>query len=498
VTSSGTLGTVNNAGNLALAATSVLQGPVTNTGTILATGNLNFSGGLTNNGLVNLASGAGQVLSFSTLAGTGTYQMALGSSLTATGAVAGTLNFVLSGATTATLGTPTLLVDGAPGTVYSIGSVTGLVATSGPYVQYLAQDPVAGDLTIVTAANPALREMAANLTLTELLLSNVVNRPTSPFTALRTLDERPCRGGGFARGTIGQATVEGPSAAAAAVSNKNEAVYSGLQASYDMGCYDGRYNGWSLVAGLSGGVNSGNSKQGIFAINPIAGVAGAQTGTISTQFRQTYGGVYLAGRKDRFSGDVQVRYDSTSYDLSEAGTSVGLNGATTKTSAVTIGSRMAYTMPVGENGLSLTPQLGFSYTQAKGGTLRFSDGSTLELGDYESLVSFAGASLARSFKPTANGTVQSASISANYYSDSKGDRTSVFRSAAIPNGSDTIRTEGIGSFGEVSIGYTLFRELPSTGAGQPSQMSFGVRADARSGPKLSDAYSVTAQFRLTF
>ena len=56
------------------------------------------------------------------------------------------------------------------------------------------------------------------------------------------------------------------------LSNEVSGDYTSLQASADYGCYDGRFEGWSLVFGATGGVNNGSTTQDQFAFSGSGGV----------------------------------------------------------------------------------------------------------------------------------------------------------------------------------------------------------------------------------
>ena len=185
---------------------------------------------------------------------------------------------------------------------------------------------------------------------------------------------------------------------------------------------------------------------------------------------------------------------STGADL------LGIGDQKTNSTALTIGTRVNYSIPLNTSGLSLTPSAGFSYTRGKGGKVNFTDptsgtAATLTMGDTESLVTFAGATLVKVLPLTGNGASQNVFIATNIYSDLKGGRTSSFDDQN--GGHQDIKTNGLGSFGEVSLGYSYVHDL-SSAAGKASQVFMSVRADVRAGPQVSKAYSLTAQVRLTF
>ncbi|OZA07190.1 MAG: hypothetical protein B7Y02_14385, partial [Rhodobacterales bacterium 17-64-5] len=305
--------------------------------TFQADGTSTISGNLVNNGTVDMQNGTatGNVLNVTgALSGSGTYKLDADLSSTtrhvdqvSVGSVAsGThlaFNFNLIG--NSVVGNEALFFTS--GTAFdtnaalSSADVSGLVVLGAVTEQVVATSDGKG-FVIRTQANPAISSMANNLSLTQLVLSNIINRPTSPFVRTGTLEERACRSGGFARAVDGRATVDGSSTSSSGGAKQSTTIsanYAGAQISYDYGCYDGRYNGWSLVFGGNLGLNNGSTSQSVFKLDSLGNQdLTNKVGAIKTDFKQTYAGVYVTGRKGRVQGDVQLRYDDMKYDFSEA------------------------------------------------------------------------------------------------------------------------------------------------------------------------------------
>jgi outer membrane autotransporter protein len=390
-------------------------------------------------------------------------------------------------------GTAEVALQNGAGGLSTVGAVVNRVVETAPG---------SGQWRVLTIANPNVGGIAGTLSVTDLFIANVVNKPTSPFiTGLRGEDN--CSSGGFVRGLTGSASITGESANSGFTSETSlKGDYNGFQAGFDYGCFDDFINGWDLRFGLTFGVNDGSLSQSILGFDPLIGVSNTVTGTVvETDFTQNYVGAYTAFVRGSFFGDVQLRFDDTSFALSESGTvatQVGVNGQTYKSTATTIAARLNYSIPVNEAGtIALIPTAGFSHSSVKGGTLSFAGGERLELGDFESTVGFAGLIANIRFTPN-EGTFVVPFLGLTYYNDFAGDRESKFFNAgAGANDFEVIKTEGLGGYGELSIGVNYVSDVSKTfGAG--STFSAALRADARVGDNISDAYSLTAQMRLSF
>lgn len=366
----------------------------------------------------------------------------------------------------------------------------------------------ADNLRVVTSINPAVGGIAASAAMTQSIIGTVVNRPTSPFVSGLAAEEG-CSNGGYFRASTGIATVTGTAENNGVTdSTEIDTSFYGAQGGYDIGCYDGRFfDGWDGAAGFMAGFNNGTTDQGIFSSPTDPSL---QTGTSGSDFNQTYLGVYLAGSKDRVSGDLQLRFDSTDFTLSEtsfgAALPVGLDGLEFSTDSTTFGARFNYRYDVNEEkGINFIPTIGFNYTSVTGYTLgldggtkgpgQTADDALLEITPYDTVVGFLGGTLTRTKISESGDSATTGFISGNYYQDFGGDRTAYYTLGAQPT--DTIAVNSIGGFAEASIGLNYVRILES-GPGGAKQLNANIRADARYGANVSDSYSLTAQVRISF
>lgn len=494
----GTLGatTITNTASIALE-NGTLQGAVVNTGTIAVTGASILSGGLSGAGRVDLASTTGEsTLTFTGAAGSiGAHRFALNYDGTGTGdrliasggQIGGAQVFDITLSGDFTLGTEAVLVEGQTGIVNSF-SVNGTML--GGAVTYAVADS-GGNTVLVANANPGLGGIASGVSLTQSLITNVVNRPSPPF-ADGLAAERGCKQGGFARGVMGRSGVTG------AGGSRISASYGGLQAAWDVGCNDGRFlDGWDGAIGAMIGQNTGRSDQPILL--DLGAGAPTLTSTTQAEFRQTYAGVYVLGSRDGLTLDGQLRYDRTRFTLDErvqAGfAGLGLDGETTDfaTNGLNVTGRASWRMDLNDEGLSLEPTAGLSITRTDDARLRFTNGNVLDLEAHTATLGFVGATLARS--TVGGGTGQTVFASATYYKDLGRNPGASFTPAG---GTPTsIAAPAIDGFGEASLGWTYSRLLDQ-GPGGARQLNLNLRADTRFGGEMTDSYSLTAQVRLSF
>ena len=507
--------TINVGPGMTLAGTSLVNTGrvVLNSGTIAAAftnsgagilevnGAANITGTFANNSIVDMADGAtGDTLTISgATSGSGRYQMDLNLSDGTTDLVTATAGGVSAVRMdfTATPGGALL----SPITVFAGAGAgatleqTGL-PTGGAVLYAVAQNGT--NVQVVSQINPAVGGVAASAATTQSLIGTVVNRPTSPFVSGLAAEES-CSHGGYFRASTGIATVKGNSSNnSISTQSSISSQFSGVQGGYDVGCFDGRFfNGWDGAVGAMFGYNIGSTNQNVFS-DPISPTF--QTGTSGSEFKQSYFGLYAAGSKDRFSGDVQLRFDQTKFDLSEtvtSGTPVGLDGLSYSTKSTTVGTRFNYRFDLNEEkGTNFVPTFGFNYTSVTGDTLTLAGGETLEIKPFDTVVGFVGGTFAKT-KISSEGTSATTTfISGNLYKDFGGDRKAVYSSTALP-GPETISVGSIGGFAEASIGVNYVKILEN-GPGGAKQLNANIRADARFGPNVSDSYSLTAQVRLSF
>jgi hypothetical protein len=160
---------------------------------------------------------------------------------------------------------------------------------------------------------------------------------------------------------------------------------------------------------------------------------------------------------------------------------LGLNNAKFNTNSVNLTGRVSYRMDINDNGLNFVPTAGLSYSRTSGSTLNFTGGEKLQLNSFNSIIGFAGGTIAKTVISPAGDAGTTYFMSGNYYHDFAKDRTSVFTDAG--GGVSNITSGNIGGFGELSVGMNYVRILEDGPAGA-KQLNTNIRADARVGKNV--------------
>jgi hypothetical protein len=365
------------------------------------------------------------------------------------------------------------------------------------------------DLGILSQVSPAVGALAAGLSLTQDLVGSVTNRPTSPFVSGLATGE-PCSKGTWARLVGGQAELEGDATnefgggGLSTTSTTIDADYAGIQLGLDTGCFDARFNGWDLAAGMSVGFNQGNTAQTNFAAitDPGTGVStlsSTPVGTTTTEFEQQSVGAYLAARQGNLTIDFQVRKDSTDFVLNDNPIGqfegLGLNDTQFNAETLTASTRLNYAIDLGSMDMTFVPTIGVNASHTESSAITFASGDQLQINKYTTVLGFVGGTVARTVIAPSGTAGTTYFASANYYNDFSTDRVSVFTPTA---GSPTdISTTNLGGFGEVSFGVNRVAILNGGSAGV-KQLNASLRVDTRVGKAVSNAFSVTGQIRLSF
>jgi hypothetical protein len=358
-------------------------------------------------------------------------------------------------------------------------------------------------LSVYSQVSPSVNALASGLSLTQDLITSVVNRPTSPFvSSLATGDE--CSKGGWARVSGGQATLTDTNATNPSAI---DASYGGVLAGFDSGCFDGRYGGWDMAFGGSIGWNTGKTDQVLYAAltDPATGAISFDLsdpiGDISAEFDQRSYSAYLAARKDQLTVDVQLRLDQTDSVLNDtvrrAGVMpLGLTNAKYSSETTSISSRMNYTIEMNQAGMTFTPTAGLSLSQTSSSQIAFTTGETLQIEDYNTTLGFVGATLAKTVVAPSGTAGTTYFASANYYNDFSDDRIVTFRDTV--GSTNTTTTSNLGGFGEISLGLNHVTILDGRSSFGAKQMNASLRLDTRFGDAIADAVSLTGQIRLSF
>lgn len=490
-------------------------------------GVLNIDGALVNNGALALDDGTvGDVVTVAGgLSGDGLYRLdtdigaGVADRVVVTGGpVSGRLTFDLrdSGHSEPTFGQLATLLswdtafNGANS--FALANPVGLPEATERVIYLVVADDAAGEIQLVSAANPAVGAISGNIVLTQSLIGTVINRPSSPYTTGIGFEaDRACRMGSWARAVGGTADATGatrgaelPNGQRISVESTIDASYHGFQVGTDMGCYDGRFAEWTLIGGAILGMNSGSTSQPVYAVDPLTGRATAQMTSVNdADFDQTYAGLYVSAMKDSWVVDLQLRREWTAFKLNNTPQpgllGLRLTDAEFDSRATTLSGSVGYSMPLGaaDSGWSLTPTAGFAWTRTSTDTIVFDDNSTLALDDSETRIGFIGAGLSRTRLAGDGRSATSLFASGTWYKDFAKPAESTFTLMQDDGSTSAQRlsSDNLGSFGEVSLGASYVRLME--GGGPIKQLNATIRVDGRTGSAL-DSYGVTGQLRLQF
>ena len=274
-------------------------------------------------------------------------------------------------------------------------------------------------------------------------------------------------------------------------------TYRGLQLGLDRSCSGGYFNGWDLAYGAYLGMNGGQS------VTPLT--VGA-TSVLTTNFEQTFGGLYLSFARGSLFGDLQYRADRTEYELVEnlpfgAG-GLGIERQTIDSTGQTVSGSLSYSFTLSQqSGTRLVPTVGFSMSNIstedvfiEGNAASTTDDATITIQDIEQRLGYVGATLARTQVASNGQAATTYFLTGTYFNDFSDDTVSTVVSSSL---TDRVTSETLGGFGEISLGFNRTAIL-NGGSAQPArQLDASVRADSRFSDSL-DSWGLTAQIRLQF
>ncbi|WP_308917893.1 hypothetical protein [Jannaschia sp. LMIT008] len=354
----------------------------------------------------------------------------------------------------------------------------------------------AAGLTLESLLNPQIAGIAGNVALTQSLVGSLINRPSSPFVVgLAVEDERPCGAGLWSRGQVGSADASGSTTSGGATLGSTiEADFQGVQLGGDFACFQGAVRGFDVALGAIAGYNRATTSQPVLAFDVATNT---QTSTVTSrtegEIDQLYAGLYAALVRGAWSGDLQLRYEDTSFTFDNPA-GLALTDRTLDTDGVTLSGSVsrAFTLPA--DGWSLVPTVGFSVTRNSGGTLTFDDGSRLDVDGQTQKLGFAGATVAKTRIAASGRSLLNVFGTATYYGDFTDDLDSRFTVATAPDAPQSLSSAPLGDYGEISAGVNYVRILDGT---RGRQFNAAARLDYRTGSSL-DGLALTAQVRWQF
>ncbi len=370
---------------------------------------------------------------------------------------------------------PIVLIDGgALGPSLNL-RLQGLPQTRGLVVFNLRTE--GDDIVLTSGVNPLVGGVSGAFSAVQGLIGTIVNRPGGAFASGVAFDTPDnCSTGSWARALGGRVSTRASSTSGNTGLASNASLnldYTGMQGGIDFGCFESFNGGWDISGGMLLGFNRGTFLVG---------------GSTSGEFAHGFAGLYMNAASGNFSGEMQLRQESGAFSFMDAG--LGLDD-TVSTSSTTFSGSFSYRHAMAD-GWSLVPSAGLSISRMSSGTLSFTaPASTLQVADHTNRVGFAGLTVARTIaaSDTAAYNVFGA---ATLYRDFSDARDSLFTSGV---GTDTLTTQALEDYNEISIGASYIRVLPGTTGVR--QFTANLRADYRFGGDLRSA-GVTAQFRLQF
>ena len=344
--------------------------------------------------------------------------------------------------------------------------------------------------------------LGGSVALSQSVIGALVNRPTSPFTVGRAIEEeKNCAPGGWARVTAGRVDASGTSTSAGASPESNvSANYSGIQFGGDLSCFNGSIGGWDMAFGLMGGQNRGS---GTLSTTPSGKITSAVVNPTSTKFDQTYLGLYTTASRGNVVADLQVRSEETKFTLNNPAIgNTSLTDAKMNTKATTLSGSISASFPIKETGWNVVPTAGFMISKSKTNTLTFdTDGggnrSTLDIDDHTMKLGFAGLSASTvKISPSGNAAT-SYFVTGTYYKDFSDELTSTFNSPTFDI-TERLSSQTLGSYGEISLGISYLKVLETTASGRAAkQFNASVRVDGRFSGSM-DSAAITGQVRWQF
>lgn len=504
IVNSGTLsttGVIINAGTLNSATSaSVINGSLTNSGTVIAGGQINgnitnsgtmqmtasaltIGGNLTNNSVLTLANGAtGQVVTVNgTVSGTGNvtldinYSNGTSDRLVATGAANTIVNLNRIGGSGTSGGTLTL-VQAAAGSTYTVAGQTlangqSLAIATAGFVQQLAFNNN-GTLQVIPGVSGSA---VANLSSGFAAVATSMNHFLDPASALVSGQANPDPNR-FAMGTWSRSlrarfdlrsgsAIESGGTSFGTLHTKTTTDFSGFQGGIDAGLYNINNTGWNVIIGAHGGFVRGS----------------LWNGDTSIRQDQPFYGLYLVAQNQRFTFDALLRRDH--LDLSISSVSGGLTSQKHKALGWAGLLSGQYRFDVTEK-LQITPSAAFLFSSVDMGALT-TGGMATRWGTLNSQMGRLGIDIAYR-QELSSGLWLTPFAHASLWSELGGRVRSTATSGAT---TITTATEQVGTFAQLGLGASL--AAPAMG------VTGFVRGDMRFGQRMS-GYALNGGVRWQF
>ena len=359
-------------------------------------------------------------------------------------------------------------------------SMQGLPQGNALVVYNLDTIDATSDIVLRSGINPTLGGVAGSFSVVQGIIGAIVNRPSGTFATSIAFDaENNCSTGTWARANAGQVSTRASTTSANTNLTRNSSLnvdYRGIQGGVDFGCFNSFEGGWDISGGLLFGYNMGNIR-----------ASGGTTGT----FSQGFLGAYINAATGDFLAEAQIRGERGRFDY--VNSDLGLDDSVT-TNAVTFSGSASYRFAL-DDGWAVIPTAGLSASRTTSGALSFvAPAGELQMQPHNNLLGFLGVTVGRTMLVDDTSAVNLFST-LTHYRDFSSDRISTFTTMG-GIGSDTLSTQPIKQYNEVSVGLNYINVI-NNGTSGFRQLNANLRADYRFGPDLKSA-GVTAQMRLQF
>ena len=372
--------------------------------------------------------------------------------------------------------------------------------------EYFLSDTGTGVLSLRSRVNSGIASLASSIGVTQTIVGSVINRPTSPYVADLATDpgDLPCGAGAWARPTYGQADASGTFKdinSGTTGETPIDLIYRGIQIGGDFACFDDRYGGFDMAFGVIGGYNDGDTTTLSPTLNVSTGVADGPVGSVTTtDFNQTFGGIYMTASRDRFFADLQMRYEVTNFTSSNKeiipGAGFDLNKSKYDTKGGTVSGAVGYAMPVESvEGLNVVGSMGFSYSDFNTDSIDLGGDGTVKLEDSKIKLGFLSGTVARTKLQPDEISLINYFGTATVYNDFADDPVAKYIDST--DTANPIQLSKLGTYGEISAGVNYVRLLSAGGDGKPRQLNVAGRFDYRKGDNL-ESWGITAQIRYQF
>ncbi|KAA2316083.1 hypothetical protein E0K93_04310 [Puniceibacterium sp. HSS470] len=296
--------------------------------------------------------------------------------------------------------------------------------------------------------------------------------------------------------------------------------YQGVDTGFDISGGESPLLGdWSFSLGASLGTTTGNVSQPVFNLDGATGnvIPGSISSYNRQDFTQVQGGVTFGLTRGDVFADLRLGYASTRSDLKNLATDptsgLGIADQTYTTQGPTFSGKIGKTFLLDEvREISLTPSLGFFFSNQSADDLTYdngtpndtSDDGLLQIDDVQTRLAHLGVTLAKeTMLQTGTAAIQYFGTITGY-KDFGRDTTSHYfqKTDGAGNPDPSVaplesRSSASGAYGELSLGLTYIQTFDTGLASPVKKLEATLRADSQIAGSV-DGWGLTAQIRYSF